>query len=462
MFGIGLVRRIRSRVADSPFSRGVTQLALATLAGQAIILMAIPLLTRLYDPASFGVAGVFSSITAIFYPLSSLRYELAIPLPKPDEDAANLLVLSLLLLFPTALLVAVFTRVIGPALANLTHSPEIESYLWVVPVGLFGVGALQAVISWAVRIRDYTAVARARIAQGVGLVLVQVGGGLAFSPTVPWLVGGQLAGQSVGLVSVSRDAWARSRHLRHSVTRNRLWEMARRYKRFPQVSVVSGLVGGLALFLPSVLLAATYGLAPAGNYSVATRVVGLPMALIGLSVASVYLGEASRAVRSSPDGLERIHNRTVRGLFLFGALPTMAIGVVAPFVAPWVLGPGWSEAGLFMLLLAPSYAAALVASPVSSTLVIAEQLGREAAWDALRVVLVVASIVVPYNLGWGIHLAIATLSAVMVLTYAALLLLTYRASKHAEIPDRPGQRPPFADWTGTPPPVTDRPRRHER
>ena len=90
MFGIGLARRIRSRVADSPFSRGVTQLALATLAGQAIILMAIPLLTRLYDPASFGVAGVFSSITAIFYPLSSLRYELAIPLPKPDEDAANL------------------------------------------------------------------------------------------------------------------------------------------------------------------------------------------------------------------------------------------------------------------------------------------------------------------------------------------------------------------------------------
>ena len=250
MFGIGLARRIRSRVADSPFSRGVTQLALATLAGQAIILMAIPLLTRLYDPASFGVAGVFSSITAIFYPLSSLRYELAIPLPKPDEDAANLLVLSLLLLLPTALLVAVLMWFIGPALANLTHSPEIESYLWVVPVGLFGVGALQAVISWAVRIRDYTAVARARIEQGVGLVLVQVGGGLAFDPTVPWLVGGQLAGQSVGLVSVSRDAWARSRDLRHSVTRNRLWEMARRYKRFPQVSVVSGLVDSLALFLP--------------------------------------------------------------------------------------------------------------------------------------------------------------------------------------------------------------------
>jgi O-antigen/teichoic acid export membrane protein len=116
-------------------------------------------------------------------------------------------------------------------------------------------------------------------------------------------------------------------------------------------------------------------------------------------------------------------------LLLFGALPTLAMGVLSALIAGWVFGPSWSEAGVFMLILSPSYAAGLVAVPLSSTLVITEMLGREALWDSVRLLLVLASILVPFALGLGVTTAIISFSAVMVLTYAALLVLTRHASK---------------------------------
>lgn len=429
---MNLRRRIESRLADSPFARGVMQLTGATLAGHAIVLLAVPLLTRLYSPQEFGVATVFASLSAILYPLSSLRYEIAIPLPKEDEAAWNLLALSLLLLFPTTIGVALLIWFVGPEITRLTHSTAIDAYLWLAPIGFFGVGAFQAVLLWSVRLGEYRAVARSRIVQGIGLVLTQAGGGLAFGPSVPWLLGGQLVGQIGGLGSVSRDAWHRSSYLLASISPTELRRMAHRYRRFPQLSLWSGLLNSLALLIPGVLLAASYGIGAAGTYSLAARVMGLPMALVGQSVSAVYLGEASRAWHRPGVGLKDMHSRAANRLFLYGALPTLAAGAAAPLVAGWVFGSSWSQAGHFMLLLAPSYAAGLVAGPLSYTFEIAERLMLGALWDVGRLVLVVASILVPFMLGFGVNSAIGSLSAVMVLAYIGLLVLTRRVSRATE------------------------------
>ena len=58
---------------------------------------AAPILTRLYDPDDFGLLAVYSGILALVLVVASVRYELAIPLPEDEEEAANIAVLSLLI-----------------------------------------------------------------------------------------------------------------------------------------------------------------------------------------------------------------------------------------------------------------------------------------------------------------------------------------------------------------------------
>jgi O-antigen/teichoic acid export membrane protein len=421
--------RIRDRLGRSHFARNVTLLAGATLVGQGIVLLVAPVLTRLFNPAAFGVAAVFSSVTSILYPLTSLRYELAIPLPSDERVGINLLGLSLILLIPTTAVVAVATWLAGPALLSATGSESITRYLWVIPVGLLIAGASQAATLWLVRVREFKPLARAKIAQGIGLAAIPLGGGTLIRPNPMWLVLGQLGGQAAGLGAIARAGWRLDREKVGAITREGMLAAARQFRRFPQISLGSGLLDSATLYAPSLLFAATYGIGVAGGFALSARVVGIPMTLLGQSVASVYLGEAPRAASGDAAELPRLYRQTARRLLVFGGIPLLAGGLLAPWASVWVFGPGWAQAGRFIQVLAPAYVAALVLSPVSQTLAVIGRLDLELYWTSARLVLVVASVVVSHKLGFSGEQAVGAYSLSLLTAYLALFALTSRAMK---------------------------------
>lgn len=102
----GLLVRLERWLPRGSFVRNVAVLAGGTAAGQAIVVLASPVLTRLYTPEDFGVLAVYASLLCVLSTVATLRYELAIPLPKRDEDAAALVVLCLVIVLGMSLLVA--------------------------------------------------------------------------------------------------------------------------------------------------------------------------------------------------------------------------------------------------------------------------------------------------------------------------------------------------------------------
>jgi O-antigen/teichoic acid export membrane protein len=422
--------RIRAALGRSRFAQNVAFLSTAAFLGQAILLICTPALTRFFDSTAFGIAAVFSSVTSILYPLTSLRYELAIPLPREETVGANLFGLSIVLLLPITLLVALATWLVGPPLLAVTGTESIRPYLWLIPLGFLVPGATQAVTLWLTRLREFRALGEARVARSFGLVAVPLVGGITRTSSPMWLILGQLAGQSAGLFAVVKEAW-RKDHLRLSaITRKGMWDAAMQFRRFPQLSLGSGLIEAMTLYAPSLLLAASYGVGVAGSFALATRVVGLPMGLMGQSVSSVYLGEAPRAAEES--NLARLYRRTAGRLLLFGGVPVLVVGLIAPWVSTWLFGVGWAQAGRFIRLLALFSAAALVVSPVSQTLAVLRRLDLEFYWTSTRLVLVVASIVLPYRSGLSAEQAVGAYSLVMVSAYVALFLLTSAAIKTSD------------------------------
>ena len=83
-----LANRLLSRAS---FARNVGVLAGGIAAAQAIGIVALPLVTRLYAPPDFSVLAVYSSILGIAAGVACVRLDIAIPLSKSDGDAANLL-----------------------------------------------------------------------------------------------------------------------------------------------------------------------------------------------------------------------------------------------------------------------------------------------------------------------------------------------------------------------------------
>lgn len=88
----------------SNFVKDVSILASGTIFAQILAILAAPIITRLYGPDIYGTMSLFVSITSIVSMISCLCYEYSIVLAENDKEAANMLMVSLSLVFLISLL----------------------------------------------------------------------------------------------------------------------------------------------------------------------------------------------------------------------------------------------------------------------------------------------------------------------------------------------------------------------
>ena len=416
---IGVLRRL---LPKGRLRRAVVVSMTGTAFGQLLILLASPLLTRLYTPDDFGVLGVFSALLMIFGIAVSLRYELAIPLAEDDARMVNLLALSLLAALLVSSLVGVAVWLGGELLAGWLKTEALRPLLWLLPIGLLAMGCNRALIHWAIRRQKFGQITRRQISRSVGQVIIQIGCGyLALGPF--GLVVGQIVGQSAGTTTLALAFHRIEGKLWRTV---RLREMARaaaRYGNLPTFGVGATLLSNAGRFAPALFVAALYGAEVAGWFALAQRILAAPLYL-SHAVAGVYLSEAPRRARVEVSGLYTLFKTTAWRLLAFGVLSLGLVVVAGPQLFGLVFGPIWTEAGRFAQFLALMTLGQLVVGPISQTLTVFERQDLQLACDALRFAVLLLVFFAAHHLTWSPLLTIAILSIVMTLCHILLLAVT--------------------------------------
>lgn len=405
------------RPGRSPYLKRMATLAGGTAAGQIVIIaVTLIVLPRLYSETELGVLSVYAGTLATIGVAASLRYEFAIPLPDDEEQASNVLWLSLGLVAGLSVVVTAAFLLLGDAFTDLTDATALRDWLWLFPAGFLAMGAYQALNYWAIRRHDYGRIARTKIVQAVAMVATQVGFGVAGAGPVG-LVAGDIAGRGGGSGSLALAA-RRSVPAITRPTLEGLRAVAVRYRRFPVFSTPSAIVNAGGLQLPAVVFASTFDVATAGLFFLAQRATALPMALVGQAVAQVYLGEASRI--GETDQRRALFVKTARGLAAV-ALPTaLVVALAAPWAVDLVLPSSFSPVGEYARIMAPLIFAQLIMSPLSHTLIVTERQDLQLAWDVTRLVLSLGAIVVAGAIGLTAAGAVAWFAGAMVLAYAIL------------------------------------------
>lgn len=420
-----LLGKFKKVLPTGRFARAVGLVALGTVLGQALIVLAAPLLTRLYTAENFGALTVFTSLYTIFVSMNSLAYELAIPLPPEDTDSANLLILVLVLVVATTVVYIGAIALLEDPLIALTNTPELDGLLWLLPMGLLAGGFYQGLNYWSVRKKAYRSIALSRIGLGASIVVVQIGMGLMAVGAVG-LVVGQVASLTTAAVMLSIGALHTHHTLFQRVNLSTIWHVASRYRRFPQYTSWSNLLNTAGLNLPGLLIAVLYGPAIAGLFILGQRVIGAPMALLGTSVSQVYLGTAAELKRTDPAGLQRLFNQTSRRLLLIGALPMLILILFGPQLFAFVFGGDWELSGQFVQFLAPAMLIQFTVSPIAQTIFVLERQDLQLRWDLGRVVLLVAIFLLASWLNWQPVVTVGVYAAGYAAAYAILLWMYRR------------------------------------
>jgi len=358
--------QLRRLLPKNAFARGVSVLVGGTAGAQVLLVLAAPLLTRLYSPEDFGLLAVYASLLALIGVISSLRYELAIPLPEDDGEAANVAVLCLILVVLSTILTGVLVLLMGSAIAAALGVPTLAGYLWLLPVGVLLTGFYSVFNYWAVRTKRFTTIAGTKLRQAVATLAIQLAafklGGIA-------LLLGQVAGKGVGTTTLGLPALSSTGF--KQVSWAGIKKAGSRYRRFPIFTTWAGLFNTGGTQLPPVMIAAFFTAAGAGLYALAHRVLTLPLTLFGSALQSVFLSSAAEAYRNNQ--LAGKVPRLLDILIQIAVPPALILALTAPDLFALVFGEEWREAGVMAQWMTPWLVMQFCTGPLTIINAVAEK-----------------------------------------------------------------------------------------
>lgn len=416
---------IRLFKTKSEFSRNVLTLMTGTTIAQAIPIAISPILTRIYTPEDFGLFALFLAITNIIGSVANGRYELAIMLPEEDEDAINIAALGFSISSILSVLILILVILFNDFFVSLTGNQEIGLWLYFVPITVFLLGLWNVLNYYNNRKKNYQDLRNAHIIRSIVLASTHLIVGFMKSG-VTGLISGEifskLSANSRLLKNILTDKLLISK-----ITKRKMINMAKRYKNFPMISLPSSFTTELYANLFSVLLSSLYNVALLGHYYMAQRVLGLPSALLGVSIGQVFFQSAVKEKEKT--GQARIiFKSTVKKLFLIALPFFVALFFIVEDLFAFVFGENWRVAGTYSQILIPIFFVRLLATPVSMINTVFE---RQIYGLYISIILLVSNagiILGSYYFGLGPEKMFTILSIVLFIEYSLFLLHYYLLS----------------------------------
>lgn len=413
------------------FAIDVFKLAGGTAFVQFITFLASPIISRLFAPEDFGLSANFTAIIMIANVLACLGYESSIMLPKTDEEAANQFGICIISTIFISLISFPILWIFRGIIIGWLKTPELLPLMWMVPVMIFLSGIFQAFNYWNSRTRRYLRLSIAQMTRSVSEYASKITVGLAGFASGASMISTGVFGQAVSSTILGFQILRDDHHLFQKAIRPKeMWVGAKRYIKFPLFNTWSALLGQISQQLPTFLLTAYFSTAIAGQYSMGYKILRLPIALIGGSIAQVFYQRASIARHEGT--LAELVEKTSHQLIVFGLYPMLLLTISGREVFTLVFGERWADAGVFSQILSIWTFFVLISSPMSRLFSVLEKNEFGLVFNIVLIITRFTSLAI----GGMLHNIILALVFYSVSGSIAYLYLQFELSKQAGIPIR--------------------------
>ncbi|MHA1285168.1 MAG: oligosaccharide flippase family protein [Promethearchaeota archaeon] len=408
----------------SNFIKNTSIIASGLLINQIVNIIFTPILSRIFSPNDFGILSVFTSILTILTTVSTFRFEIAIPLPKEDYIAFQLLFISIIVVSINTAVISIVLILFNNFFINLLSIEENFNFFYLIPIGLF-FSCLYIIFDYfTIRLGDFKAISKSRLFQNTIGILFQVVLGLIGLRPFGLLVG-SIIKRTSGLFILFKIVSPKYFYSNFRFNLKNLINTLIRYKKFPLISSISAFLNILGLNLPILLITKYYGTDSAGFYALSSMVVNIPLNTIGKAISQVFLKESSILYRENKTRLVKVYKLILNKLFFIGILPCLLLLVFGPKVFTLIFGKNWYVSGKIVQILSLMYLVQFISVPTSQLLTILERQEIQLIWDIIRLVIVFLSIYLPSLFNLKFIITVFFLGIGMVISYSILIFFQF-------------------------------------
>lgn len=428
---LALGRRLAGALTGGKVLRNMFTVAGATATSQLIGLAALLLLSRRFDPESFGLFGLFFNLTTTVSTVATLGLHEAILAPTKTQEARQLLGVSILSATGMSVVVACLCGVlIRYGLLGFDALPLWSAVLIAPAVWMIALAMILQI--WLIRIRRFDILSKATLSLGVARAGAQIVAGV-FAAFFGWigLLSGELAGRSTCVFMMAQK---RRTEIAYSVklALNSGFRIIHQYRSFVLFRTPSHFANNLSSALPLFLLSRSFDATEIGAFSFMVGVVIGPIGLVLRGVGDVFLGEFSNRFRNDRAAARRILIQTVLALSGVALVSALVVTFFGPTLFAVVFGEKWRLSGTLAQAYTPLLAAQLIVAPVGGVLFVCNRPGGKLAVDLTSISLQVVAAVAARLLEQGLVASTAIICAAATssyILYAVLIALAVRDPK---------------------------------
>ena len=343
-------------------NKNILILSIGTTIAQAIPVLISPILTRLYSPSDFGLFALYFSISTILAIIASGRYELAIVLPKRDNEAVNILFLTIIFSLITSLIALLIISIFHDYFFYLSSNKNISFWLYFLPLSMILTAVYQSFYYWFNRRKKYKEMSYNRIIQNIFIS----GGGLSFGYsglTSSGLIIARILGQLLTVIWVVKRALKLNKGI-FKFSSKKIKYVAKKYINFPKFSMLGNLIDTFcSQFM--LLFLSYYGLSVLGLYALMLRVVSVPSTIISSSIGDDFRQRASQEYAKKGE-CKALFKSTFKKIFVISFIPFTVFYFIAPELFSYIFGEQWARSGVYAQILTPMLFIQFISSPLSS------------------------------------------------------------------------------------------------
>jgi teichuronic acid exporter len=335
--------QIFNKVKKNKFYLDIGTLASGSIFGQLIILIATPVITRIYSPNDFGVYAIYVAFSTILAVFTSGRFEFALAIPKSKTESENILKL----IFALGLFVSTIYLIIVLAFLTFSNSEThyynyfIENFLFLIPLSALIVSVNTGLVYMVQRKKMYKTASLNIVLQNITIVIINLIIGIFVS--IKWgLVSGLIAGQ---LCSISFLFFKLNYDISiFKINYSSILLTAKKYINFPKFKLISDLAGISSQQLTPIAFSFLFNNFIVGNFSLANRFLRLPAIVLTSSIENVFRNDAIEEIRNN-ENCKLIYVYTLKRLFWIGFPVFTTIAIISPLAFQFFFGNDWIVAG---------------------------------------------------------------------------------------------------------------------
>ena len=389
-----------------------------------------PVITRIYGPENIGIQGVFLNIVGVFGSVAALTYPMAIALPRKESDAIALVKISVIAGIIFAILMSVLLLIAGNEFLAQINMEKISPYKYLLPISMLFLVFSAVAGQWMVRRKKFILTSKVTAWQTLIISIIKSSLGLLY-PTVIVLIIASIIGNIITVLMLMsgfrNNKTTKLLEKIITITPRNLVKVGNEYIDFPLLRAPQVFLNSVSHSLPVIMLAAQFGPASAGYYTIALTVLTIPVGLVGGSVMQVFYPRINEAYLKGKN-VQELLTKATKGLILIGVGPFIAVILFGPYLFEVVFGGDWKIAGDYARWLSLFIFMFYINRPAVAAIPILKLQGGLLAYEVVSTSSKLLALYVG-SLYFASDVAtIALFSGVGVLTYAWLILWVIRQS----------------------------------